>query len=504
MAAGTYDLTQISLTAYDFDPFVPLTLELRDGAVFSVAPPRVSQGLRLLSKSHQPIVTAAQPASHITLLEEGSAFETDASATAPFVHVLAGGQFAVVLNLGGQMHAAGPGQPVFEIDAAGFAFAIAGEGASVDDYAFSGAGNGVVSVISTSASVSQTQGMVPSSNFQVNLQTQALLEAIDPDFGSGSSLLWNQPTWPPFGPNVQAALRNLLRRSLTYLLAPGQPPDAARFADLASLCAAANQAAPGRRIVLCDFSGVGGTYSVPPGNYDMGGEALMTVTRAWGTGSTTLDLQDGVHLFGFYDWLDLTVRGNASGPGAAPLQNPPGVTAQYSFGGAAGCGLVSAGPGPVILTQGQARVVLRGRVTVQNVGPFPVLSTDATLGSALDVEAYDLVAIGSNTLSYDPASAGTVYVSDGATVDFVQFVPGGRLLAGAVPQYVIEGSFVTAPTGPGPVYTIKHSLGTIAPVVTVYDGTGLLISPLATQVVDENNVDLTLGPGFVGTVGVRR
>jgi hypothetical protein len=514
MPAGTYDLTQIAVMGWRVAPTGGLGIILQDGAKLSGIE-RFGQTLSLVSQSSQPVITVGAGQTVFGLLEEGAGFVTDPLATAPFVKVLAGGQFGAVTQLGGSL--VPNTQPVVDIDLGGSAILIAGEGSSAADNAFSGAGVAQVQTLSTSASVGRTQLMVPPTNFQLNRGDQAELLTFDTNSGPppGTTLLWNVPAWGQ--PETQAALQNLVRRATVFVLAPGAVVGGQVFDDLQKLCQAAQQAGPGPRVIWTDASlaPVPGQIDIPPGTYITGGPTTVIGDKTRGLAPTTLNLADGA-LFppGAFDFEDVLLQGNASGPGNVPFSFNA-TTGQLTVSGESnGCGIKSLGAAPVVSSQAAAdlRLVLHGHAGLLT-GASPAVSCGP--GATLDIEGYEKSQIQTNTLAYDAASTGTISLDGNASLDYAQpSVPGGAILAGAVPLLEIEGSFTQKFTSaPGFVYAFTHNLSSQYVHVVVYDATNAEVAislPIPDSVVatSENVVTLNLTsfglfPG-TWTVAIRR
>jgi hypothetical protein len=499
ITAGSFDTSQMILSGYEITNN-PIVVDVLDGAVFT-AIGTVTQQIVLLSKSSQPVFTApVGPFNNLIFASKGASFATDATAGAPFFHNPAGGQLFIVAELGGGLRNAG--LPVVQADAGSFTVVVAGETSNVDDQVFTGGGQVIVNTVSTSAQIGRNQNIVPASNFIIQRQDIAELLSIDPN---PIANLWNQPSWfAGAQPEAQAALANLVGRAEVFVLAPGTPNPTGRvFADLASLCAAANQAQKGPRVIWVDasLSPTPGSVQIPAGVYATGGPTAVFGTRYFGTGVTILDCADNVNLSGFFDFEDIYVRGHSTG---APILTTGSFTNDYRFTGNGGLQNLGTAPLLTVAPGASVRVTLHDHATL---GSGFVVA--AGPGANLDIEAYDYAQILGKTLAYSPTASGRISLDGEASLDYDQpGVPGGAILAGAVPTFLVEGTFVQSLTALGPSsFTISHGLSTRWVHVRVFDDLGKEQIPDEVICVNQKNVTVNLssfGAFANWTVAIRR
>lgn len=147
----------------------------------------------------------------------------------------------------------------------------------------------------------------------------------------------------------------------------------------------------------------------------------------------------------------------------------------FSGGGSGGGALGAGAPGPGALAPTSGA----GLSTTGNYGPIIEINGATGSGEASGIANFEA---GTGVTLTDLGSGNYQIASSGATPT-------------SAAKYMTSWTSQTS-------VTVNHALGTTAVIVQVYDGSGNLVIPQNVQIVDANNVALTFGASFSGSVTV--
>ena len=490
----------------------------------------VSNILQLQSQSLVPVVDEATPfgtSSQVILLSEGSALI--GSPTAPFVDVAPGGNAAaIVCEIGGQI---GDGtNPAVSIGAGSVLQLILADMGQLQNNAISGP---VGSQLNIQVGSTSAQPFAPQPNFlgtlQIGLATSAENLAFDP---SAQSNLWNEPTFQntvaPFtGPQVQAALANLVQREQVFVFRPAATnPSGLVFNDLGQALTAMGQAQSGFPVLEFDAAGTpGGFIQMPPFVHNLPGNVTLRGNLGFGTNPTRLVFGDGVNPSNDAGltiptgtiFEDLTIENNNVNFPPIESTGPGGFTYVLRFLGIGSLidNAPSAGnPMPMVsVSFSQMLVQIEGQWQVQGsvvgAGPRPIFNSTGPI----EIDVSDNSSIGPNSLTYGGGTL-TIKLAKGASCSFAQSPPITQPnLPSAGIVYLIDGSYIRSFTvadteGPTQQLIINHNLGTRCPqLLGPYDNLNNFSANTGVNIIDENNLSVTFsGITITGTwtIGVAR